>query len=1084
MITCRKTLWCRAVWLLLVVFAVSVGRVEAQPAGAPPHTLRVEYTDTPLGLDVQRPRFSWQLGDLRRGAHQTAYRIRVATHPDVLKQDEDLVWDSGKVEHDRSVHVPYDGLPLRSRTRYYWTVQVWDQEGRPTGYSPPAWWETGLLQPDDWEGAWIGYEADRDTVDAWTWGHWIWHPAVDAANRPIYFRRTFDLPDKPIAEAVLKATADDTLRFWLNHSFVGRGTAWQKEAAYEVTRRLKPGRNELAAVATRTAPDGDAGLLLGLRIVFTDGTVMTIQTDDAWQTTDRYAPGREGLNTLDEGWTAARMVAPYGEGPWGRGLEPAYWPPRSIQVRHAFTLAKPVARARAYVTGLGSYRMRLNGRRVGEDVLTPGWTDYHTRVQYQTYDVTDHLRAGPNAVGALLGSAWWSGGLGWDEVTEVYDDGPLRFRLMLVIDYTDGTTETITTGPDWKAHASPIRFDNLYDGEVYDARLEQPGWDRPGFDDHAWHAVRLLDEDALLVAQYQPTIRVTETLAPVSLAEVGPGVFVADFGQNFAGWVRLRVHGGRPGQRIRLRFAELLQDDGHLYTSNLRTARQTDVYIARGDAEEDWEPHFTYHGFRYVEITGYPGTPTPDDLAGRVVHTDAPATGHFNSSNDLLNRIFRNIAWGQRSNMHSVLTDCPQRDERLSWTGDLQNFGPTALYNRSMARFFTKWMQDVRDSQQPSGHVVDVNPLIAWETRSAKPGYGDAVVVVPWLLYLYYGDTRVLEENYAVMKDWVEYMRGRAEDDIYVWSNNSRTWFGYGDWTALDRSPTRPFGSLFYFYSTHLLAETAAVLGYEQDAATYRALRERIAAAYQRTYYEPDAQHYEGRTQAANVMPVALGITPPHLTEALMAQVVADIERRGMHLTTGFPATARLLPALSDHGHHEVAYALAAQTTFPSWGYMVRQGATTIWELWAGDQRGPQMNSRNHPALGSVGAWFYGYLAGIRPTPTGPGFKHTHIAPHPAGDLASAEATLQTLYGVVESRWTRSDDRFRLTVAVPPNTTATVRLPRFSAEPPSVREGHRVLMTRGQVTGTAPGVIDIKLAEDAVVLDVTAGTYAFTLTTR
>jgi len=792
--------------------------------------------------------------------------------------------------------------------------------------------------------------------------------------------------------------------------------------------------------------------------------------------TRTFISGRNGWSS-EADWFPARTfgkaigwLEEYGGDQWGKIDGDEYKPPRSVLVRNDFTVTKSIERARVYVTGLGSYVLHLNGQRVGEDRFTPGWTDYPTRIQYQTYDVTSLLKQGENAVGAILGNLWWSSGLGW-RGSKVYSDGPLRFLMQLVVDYADGTSETFVTGENWMTHDAPIVENSLYHGETYDARLEMPGWDETNFDNSSWKPVVVLDpEKARLVAQQGPTIQVTQEITPVSVTALDSDKYVFDLGQNMVGWVRLKVE-GEAGTKVKLRFAELLNDDGSIYTENLRSARATDVYVLRGDGTEVWEPHFTYHGFRYVEVSGYPGTPGKDAITGRVVHSAAPVIGRFTCSNELLNKIQKNITWGQRGNMYSVPTDCPQRDERLGWMGDAQIFSPTACYNRNMARFFSKWLRDIIDCQDEDGAVHDVNPAIV-VSGPAKPGWGDAVVVVPWVVYQFYGDKRIIEESYEGMAAWVNYMKNHSKNYLYEQE-------GYGDWIAVVNSPKKPIGAAYFYYCTKLMAKMSAIIGKNEEAENYRHLAEKIAAAFNEKYLDRKTGQYEGATQTANLLPLAFGITPEALADSVIANVVKDVIAREYHPSTGFLGTAYLLPLLSQRGHHDLAYRVAAQKTYPSWGYMVEKGATTIWELWNSDSEGPGMNSRNHFALGSVGEWYYGWLAGIRPDPQHPGFKRTIIAPHRAGDLTWAEASLETSYGLVKSRWQKNNGELTLEVSIPANTTAMVHVPTLGKSAPDISESGKELIKAGEPVAAGNGLKFIRLEKDAAVFEVGAGSYAF-----
>jgi len=714
--------------------------------------------------------------------------------------------------------------------------------------------------------------------------------------------------------------------------------------------------------------------------------------------------------------------------------------------------------------------MHINGKRVGDAVFTPGWTHYPKRIQYQTFDIGSMLHQGENAIGAILGNLWWSSGLGW-RGSNTYSKGPLRFFMQLVVDYNDGTSQTFVTDKNWKTHDAPIIETTLYHGELYDARLEEEGWSTTNFDDIKWDPVSLFEkEKGQLVAQQGPLLRITKEIKPIKITSPSSGVYVFDMGQNFAGWAKLKVQ-GEAGDSVQLRFAETLQPDGNVYRENLREAKATDTYILKGGEVEEWQPNFTYHGYRYVEVTGFPGKPTLDALTGLVVNSDAPTSGEFSCSNELLNKVQHNIVWGQASNMYSVPTDCPQRDERLGWMGDAQAFAPTSSYNMEMINFYNKWMRDITDSQDEDGAVHDVNPVIVVKGPAA-PGWGDAVFVVPWVMYKFYGDKRILEESYEGMSAWVDYMNTQSKGNLYEKS-------GYGDWVAAEKSPSEPIGSAYYFYGAKIVSTIAGILGKTADEKKYKDLSEKIKDAYNKKHFDATKNTYTGNTQTANLIPLNFGIVPEDRREEVAANIAENVKAKENHLTTGFLGVSLLLPTLSDYGYHDLAYTVAAQKTYPSWGYMVEKGATTIWELWNGDTEGPGMNSRNHFALGSCGEWYYGYLAGIRPNVDIAGFKNFTIAPEPNEDLTWAEATYSSVYGEIKSRWDRNDDGLKLEVTIPANTTASVYIPLLEKDSPVILESGKQLFKDGKSSLESSNIKFVGKKNGSAHFEVGSGKYNF-----
>src|SRR6266571_3548656 len=783
---------------------------------------------------------------------------------------------------------------------------------------------------------------------------------------------------------------------------------------------------------------------------------------------------------------------------WETGLlQPADWtarwigpppmasdslPSPSPLLRRAFRLDGRVRSARLYVTSLGLYEIYLNGQRVGDQLFTPGWTSYRRRLQYQTYDVTALVRAGDNAIGAMLGDGWYRGQLGFFGQRNLYGRR-LGVRAQLEIRYESGRTERVTSDTGWKTTPGPVLASDIYGGETYDARRELSSWASAPYDDHEWAAVALLDPpSAALVASMSPPVRRVRELRPITIRRAPSGETLFDLGQNFTGWARLTVR-GPAGTTVTLRFGEVLDRDGNLYTANLRAASQTDRYTLSGNAREVYEPHFTFHGFRYVAVRGLPAPADSTTITGIAVSSDLAQTGRLVTSDSLLNQLQRNIVWGQRSNFLDVPTDCPQRDERLGWTGDAQVFARTAAFNMDVSGFFAKWLADVAADQDKSGSVpwVIPNPLGGDSTDFAgTAGWSDVAVIIPWTMYLTYGDRRLLARQSPSMRAWVDYARRRAGTGL-IW----RPGWQFGDWLALHSDdPSYPgattgtdlIATAFLAHSADLVARAAAVLGKDSDAARYQTLFRDVRAAFQREFVSATGRVGEN-TQTAYALAIAFGLLPDSLVPAAAARLAADVRARGMHLTTGFLGTPQLLPVLGATGHLDVAYGLLLQRSYPSWLYPITRGATTMWERWDGIRPDSSfedagMNSFNHYAFGAVGNWMYRTIGGIEPDPRAPGAKRVLIAPHPGGGLTHARASLETLHGTFVSSWKVAGQRFVLDVTVPPNTTADVTLWETTVE--HVREGVRPL------TDVA-GVRDVQQRGANVVVTVGSGDYEFTV---
>ncbi|WP_333888447.1 family 78 glycoside hydrolase catalytic domain [Sphingobacterium siyangense] len=709
---------------------------------------------------------------------------------------------------------------------------------------------------------------------------------------------------------------------------------------------------------------------------------------------------------------------------------------RSPLFRKEFSLKKKIKSAMAYITAKGLYEAKLNGVRISDTYFAPGWTSYKNQLQYQVYDVTALLRVGSNALGASLGNGWYKGRIGFGNQHNFYGD-TRGLLLQLEVEYTDGTRETINTDENWKYTYGPIMASDIYDGEIYDARMEITGWDNIGFkEDSNWKNVNVMNKGTeKLIAMSGPPVRKHEQFKALSIFKTPKGETVVDFGQNLVGWVILKAQ-GPTGTKITLSHAEVLTKEGNFYTTNLRSAKAQDSYILKGGAEQVFEPHFTFQGFRYVKVEGYPGELKSDDLTAVALHSDMATTGKFTTSNSLINQLQHNIQWGQKGNFVDVPTDCPQRDERLGWTGDAQAFANTAAYNMDVAGFFTKWLKDVKADQQPSGLIPHVVPNVLGINDGASAGWADVATIIPWDMYRAYGDRRILEVQYESMQKWVGYITSVAKNNL--WNSG----FHFGDWLFYrpnDDNDGRAavtdkylIAQTFYAHSTQLLINAAEVLGKKEDVAKYTALLSNIKAAFAKEYMTPTGRLVSG-TQTAYVLALQFDMLPEELRSACADRLVANIRDYGNHLTTGFLGTPYICHVLTRFGHNDVAYDLLMQESYPSWLYPVKMGATTIWERWDGIKpdgsfQTPDMNSYNHYAYGAIGDWMYRTIAGINSAADAPGYKSIVIAPKPGGKLTHAAAELETVYGTIKSAWVLENNLLKLDVTVPANTRAKIVL--------------------------------------------------------
>lgn len=840
--------------------------------------LLVEDEENPLVIGTDRPRFSWQLAqalyDPEWNLRQAAYRVVVADNEAILARDQGNMWDSGKVESDRSVYVPYGGKALSPGTTYYYKIQVWLQHKEKGIWSHVGQFGTGLAEAD-WAGKWIGRAMQQ-----------------------------------------------------------------------------------------------------------------------------------------------------------GKELVPACY------LRRELNIEKPVYKARLYATALGMYETRLNGRRVGDHLLAPGWTDYAQRVLYQTYDVTELLQEGGNAWSIVLGTGWYAGNVGMMG-TRIYGNAPCCL-MQLEVEYLDGTSASFCTDESWRMNEGPVRYSDMIKGESFDSRLEQRGWDRSGFDDSSWSVPEVFPQyQGKLQAQSGPPVRITQTIEPVRSYVTERGTIIFDFGQNMTGWTSLTAY-GPAGSKASVTHAEMLDESGSLYTLNLRKAVQTCHYVLDGTAQQIFQPHFTFHGFRYAEVETSSEDVTVLALLAKAVHSDMRPAGQLHTSDDQVNQLLSNIKWGQRSNFLSVPMDCPQRDERLGWTGDAQIFIRTASYNMDVAGFFRKYIVDVLDAQSPEGAFPDVAPDAGWRIykgiSSAKwfapdnAGWGDAGVIIPWTVYLMYGDLAILNDCYAAMQRWVQYLEANSDGLLRGDYADHADWLSIGADTPKDVLATAYFG-----YSVSLLARIADVLGKSEDAHAYRGLFDRICTAFMKAYVSPDGR-IKGDTQTVYVLAVYFDLLDPEIRMQALKRLEQLIVENGYRLSTGFLGVGYLLPVLSENGLNDLAYQLLQQEEFPSWLYSVKHGATTIWERWDGwtEEKGfqsPSMNSFNHYSLGSVGEWLYRYAAGIEPDYSEPGFKKIQIKPYPGGRLTHISCSYECPYGIIAVNWSREKDRFSLKVSLPVNTTAELCIP-------------------------------------------------------
>ena len=912
----------KKVYLIIVIlfFFLHKGfsQVQNVPVNFKVDNLICEYKVNPIAVDVANPRLSWKLITQDRNIQQTYYEIRVGSNAVSLTKGQDLIWTSGKIPSDQSVHVYYGGPTLTSRQKCYWQVRVWNNKNQVTPWSMVNFWKMGLLKPEDWTAKWIQDNYISDTT---------------GGPSPM-FRKIFKLDHK-------------------------------------------------------------------------------------------------------------------------------------------------IRAAHLYITAHGVFEAQINGKRVGNDYFTPGWTSYNKRIQYQVYDVTSMLKKGDNATGVTIGDGWYRG-YTYNRKKDVYGKKLALFYQLEVV-YTSGKRVIITSDKSWKVAYGPIRASSFFDGEVYDARKEKTGWTNPTYRDLTWDTVKT-DETikSNLIATAGPTVKKHEKFLPLKVFTTPEGDRVVDFGQNLVGWVQFKLK-ANAGDTMKLFHAEVLDQKGNFYTKNLRTAKQEITYVFKDDSVATFEPHFTFQGFRFLKVVGYKGPLDSTNLAAYALYSDMAQTGQFSTSNPLINQLQHNIQWGQKGNFIDIPTDCPQRDERMGWTGDAQAFCRTATFNMDVAGFFTKWLKDLSADQHTDGAVPYVVPNVLDSVSAAASGWSDVATIAPWNIYLAYGDKQVLQQQYESMKAWVGYIQLHSRNYLWDTGNHFGDWLfyagtNYEDGAAL--TDKNLIAQAFYAHSTQLLINAAKILGRNDDVQKYTLLLYNIKKAFQSEYVTPNGRMISG-TQTSYVLALNFDLLPENLRESAAKRLVHNIEDYDEHITTGFLGTPYICHVLSRFGHTDIAYDLLMKESYPSWLYPVKNGATTIWERWDGIKpdksfEDPEMNSFNHYAYGAIGDWMYRVIAGINTDESSPGFHKIIIAPHPGGKLTSTQAELETLYGKVKSAWSIDNGIFTLDVIVPPNTTAQIVLPSVTDQ---ITESGLDINTEKEITGIQ------KIGNDEQ-LTVGSGTYHFVYTLK
>jgi len=1054
---------------------------------AEPTHLRCEYLENPQGIDIIQPRLSWMQQAEQRGAKQTGYHILVAKAPETLAQDQGDLWDSGKISSSQSTQVVYAGKQLDSRTLCYWKVKVWDAANKESNWSAPANWSMGLLKPGDWTARWISMtpspwkpSASKEELNL-DGAQWIWRAGVDP-KKPVgiaYFTKSIAITNK-IKSALITLTADDQFSLTVNGEVLGKTplqpNAWASPVSIDLTGKLKIGDNRLEVQAENKGDVG--GFIAKVQIIPEQGAPVEIVTNPSWQSTDQK--GQPAAQ-----WQASQVIGAYGVKPWGKFTGPGtaksadgLTSRNSPLLRRVFDISKHVRTAQVSICGLGYYEMFLNGAKVGDHVLDPAFTSYHKNALYVTYDISKDLQQGRNALGVQLANGIYNQEFGdaWNFHKAPWKAFP-QMLLQLDIIYADGSQQRVVSDQSWKVSDGPIYWDQLRMGVMYDARREHAGWNTPAFDDSKWQPAILREgTKGQLAAQMSEPIKVMQTLKAVNIAKKGDG-YEFDFGQNIAGWTRLNVS-GKAGTQI-------IMDHGQ---QGIVTGKplQTDIYTLKGTGQEIWEPGFDFHGFGKVKVTGLTGEPNKDTIDARVVHTAFDERGGFECSNPLLNKIVGMARWSYIGNFVGIPTDCPHR-EKNGWSADAQIAAELGLCYFGSEAAYTRWMLDYEAQQADDGKLPCIIPDggDGWGTRFLDgPAWESAYLIIPWHIYEYRGDRRILERHYANYKKWIAWYRdeskiidkkrfngGGSKDSKYKnpqqVNQGNIIYYGIGDWPPAAGGMSTPFeitSTAYYYNAAQIISKIAGLMGNKAEENEYAALASKIKESFNRAFYDEATGKYSKGSTTGMSCALYFGLVEDKNRQKVADILAAGLRQDGYNFKVGCLGSKFLLRALADNGHLEDAYKIVTKTTAPGWGFLSASGRSTLAETLDGG------GSDNHVFLGDVAAWMMQYLAGIRFDPAHPGFQRFLIKPELVGDLTWVKAHHDSPYGRIQSEWKKEDNRFLLNITVPPNSLAEVTIPTSNAA--GVSESN-------EPVAKANGVKFLRMENNKAVYEVAAGVYHF-----
>lgn len=1102
--------------MLRKLFLAITAFLTLLPAGAQEITrLTTEYMDRPMGIDVKQPVFGWQMQSDRYGAAQTAYRIVTATSKENLENGT-YTYDSGTVNSSASVCIKYNGPELAPCTRYYWQVLVTDERGK-VHESPASWFETGLMGGLWGNAMWIA--SNKMQLSPYRFDYAIEYDVETAKPGPAKF--IFGAPQEDCYVFVMLDTRDSA-KVMLGNALYNKETVQHTLNVSNIIPPADATKKHHIRLEVRGGGNYDVKVSLDGRVISQGNqTSINCMRDSIGRPQARlFSIGYRQPQGFDAVFSNIKLLNykwdnlvlnsdPKTYNAKGDNKAVLWMPGSDVNapiMRKNVNVAKAVKRARLYATARGAYWFYINGQRVGDGYLNPGWTDFRHRIMYNTYDVTQMLRQGNNALGIELGHGWFCDDFGWAGAMwgDQYGYKPSALA-MIKVEYTDGTNETFVTDNTWKVYnGGPLYVNNLYHGVIYDARREVDGWKEPGFNDAAWEKVAILPPPPAsteIQGYVGLEIKNNITLTAKKMTRIG-NRFIYDMGQNFAGVPRLKNMKGRKGQTITIHFAEMLypetvpenprapltrehyeRNKGQMYMDNYRSAISTDYYTFRGAPEgETFEPPFTQHGYRYVSIDGLDSPLPLEDVEGIVLESVGEQISRYETSNADINQLFNNIVWGQRGNFLAVPTDCPQRDERLGWTGDANVFCRTSTYNMMTGPFFNRWFYTLRDQKSDNGDVGGYYPSLGG-TKEGAPrsgfergcGWSDVTITVPWEMYQQYGDLGFVERHYGAMKDYMKFLESQAKDYIYPDA------FYWGDWLAPMPTNISMLSTAYFGYDARLMREMAKALGKTDDAVYYDKLYRNISRAFCNYFFDSEGYTIEGNhegtprmdTQTSYLLPLAFLELPEDLQQKAVKHLLEAIKRSNYHLQTGFLGTPLLCNVLSNFGHNDIAYRLYTQTEYPSWLFPVKQGATTMWERWNSytikEGFGEvSMNSFNHYAYGAIEEWIMSHNLGIQRDENRPGYKHILMQPKIDDTFSFVKGGFRSVYGDISSAWEIKPSGTEIEFTIPANTTATFTLPVSSMDNLKLKKGKK-------------GVSSKSFDDGKAVYELKSGTYKFIL---